>query len=350
MDQQQPSPWHIFFRSLNLPLLIGVLTVGTLACIALFGPLLAPHDPIQTHSILELPNGEFVVPPFSPGDVPGFPLGSDLDGRDVYSRLLWAVRPTLILALLTSLIRLVIGTLLGLFEGWYGGILGDAISGLTRVALGIPILVVAISVVYILGYRYEAWVFIIALSLTGWGATTKMISERTRQVRSQPFIEASRALGAGNLRLLWNHVLPQVRTLLSVLWAFEMASILLQLAELGFLGFFIGGGAIRLVPDPNSPTFISQIIAGMPELGQMLSSGWDNFLYSPWIALVAGTSFFFAIFSFMALGEGLKRFFAKTSGPLPVRALFFFNRSALIRRDQSDDGLVKRWRPDELTP
>ena len=108
------------------------------------------------------------------------------------------------------------------------------------------------------------------------------------------------------------YVLPQVQTLVLVTWAFEMSAVLLQLAELGFLGFFMGGGAIRLIPDPNSGGFISELMAGRPELGQMLSAGWENFFNVPWMSVVAGTAFFFAVFSFMMLSEGLKRYFAET--------------------------------------
>jgi ABC-type dipeptide/oligopeptide/nickel transport system permease subunit len=189
---------------------------------------------------------------------------------------------------------------------------------MTRVALGIPILIIAIVIVYVLGFRFEAWVFIIALSVTGWASSTVVMSERARLIRGEPFIEAAKAVGARERRLLLKHLLPQVRTLVIVIWTFEMSAVLLQLAELGFLGFFMGGGAFRLIPDPQSGGFISELIAGMPEMGQMLSAGWDNFLTAPRIALLAGTAFFFAIFSFQMLGEGLKRYYADRNRTVPA--------------------------------
>jgi peptide/nickel transport system permease protein len=298
-------------RRLNLPLVLGGVLVLFLLFIASFGPMLAPHDPMENYFLEPDRNGELKMAPFEPGEVPGFPLGTDLDGRDIVSRLLWAVRPTLILAVLVSIFRLGLGTVLGFIEGWRGGVLGAALSSLTRVALGIPIIVVGMIVIYILGFRFEAWVFIIALTLTGWAASAKVMSERARLLQGEPFIEAARAVGAREGRLLSRHALPQVRTLLLVVWTFEMGSILLQLAELGFLGFFMGGGALRLIPDPKSGGFFYELVSGYPELGQMLSAGWQNFLNVPRIALLAGTAFFFAIFSFMMLGEGLKRYFAE---------------------------------------
>jgi peptide/nickel transport system permease protein len=297
-------------RRLNLPLVLGGGLVIFLVSVALFGPTLAPHDPMEKYVLMPDRNGELKMAPFAPGEVPGFPLGTDLDGRDILSRLLWAVRPTLILTLLVSTFRLVFGTMLGFIEGWYGGVLGAVLTSLTRVALGIPIIIVGMIVIYILGFRFEAWVFIIALTLTGWAAAAKIMSERSRLLHGETFIQAARAIGAREGRLLTRHVLPQVRTLLLVIWTFEMGAVLLQLAELGFLGFFMGGGAIRLIPDPKSGGFFYELVSGHPELGQMLSAGWQNFLNAPRIAVLAGTAFFFAIFSFMVLGEGLERFFA----------------------------------------
>jgi ABC-type dipeptide/oligopeptide/nickel transport system permease subunit len=303
------------FSRLNPPLVLGGLLVSLLVLIALLGPVLARHDPMENFFMLEDRNGELQMAPFEPGQIPGFPLGSDLDGRDILSRLIHAVRPTLILSALVSTIRLVVGTGLGLLGGWYGGVLGDIIDSVTKIALGIPILILAIIVIYLLGFRFEAWIFIISLTLTGWANTTKIMSERARMLRGEPFIQAARSVGARESRLLWRHLLPQVQTLVLVLWTFEMSAVLLQLAELGFLGFFLGGGAIRLIPDPNSGGFFQEMIAGYPELGQMLSAGWGNFLNVPRIAVLAGTAFFIAIFSFMMLGEGLKRYFAERIRP-----------------------------------
>ena len=298
-------------RRLNFPLILGGVLVSFLIVLAVLAPWLAPHDPVHNYFMLEDRNGVLRMAPFEPGEVPGFPLGTDLDGRDILSRLIWAVRPTLLLATLITFIRLSVGVSLGFVEGWYGGVLGGVIASVTRVALGIPILILAIVVIYVLGFRFEAWVFIIALSVTGWAGATLVMSERARSLKGEPYMQAARSIGATERRLLWNHLFPQVRSLIVITGAFEMSAVLLQLAELGFLGFFMGGAAIRLIPDSESGGFISELIAGFPELGQMLSAGWDNFLNVPRIAVLAGTAFFMAIFSFMMLGEGLKRFFAE---------------------------------------
>ena len=138
------------FYRFNLPLVLGGILVGLLIFIALFASMLAPHDPLETFFMMRDRSGELKLAPFEPGQVPGFPLGSDLDGRDILSRLIWAVRPTLILATLVATNRLVVGTVLGFVQGWYGGVIGDVIASVTRVALGIPIIILAIIVISVL--------------------------------------------------------------------------------------------------------------------------------------------------------------------------------------------------------
>jgi ABC-type dipeptide/oligopeptide/nickel transport system permease subunit len=318
------------FHGLNLPLAIGLLLVGLLLAIALTGEWIAPQDPLETHFILKDRSGEFVTPPFAPGQIEGFLLGSDFDGRDVFSRLLIGVRPTLVLVIMVAAARLFAGTFFGVAEGWFEGLSGALIGSVTKIALSIPMLIIAIMVIYLFGLQTQAGVFVIALSLTGWGQAAHVIADRVRIVKRETYIEASRALGAGSFRILWKHVIPQIRTLLIVTLSFEMSAVLLQMAELGFLGYFMGGGAIRLVPDGKSPAFIPVRIAGPPELGQMLAGGWSNFIYTPLLPVMVGTVFFLAVFSFMMLGEGLKRYYSETSSPGPMSALRF----ALWRRSE----------------
>ena len=331
--QHDAGFWESFahkFRRLNLPLVIGLVLVGLLLVIALTGEWIAPQDPLETHFILKDRNGELVTPPFAPGQIDGFLLGSDFDGRDVFSRLLIGVRPTLVLVIMVAAARLIAGTFFGVAEGWFEGLPGALMGSVTKIVLSIPMLIIAIMVIYLFGLQTQAGVFVIALSLTGWGQAARVIADRVRIVKRETYIEASRALGAGSFRILRKHIIPQIRTLLIVTLSFEMSAVLLQMAELGFLGYFMGGGAIRLVPDGKSPAFIPVRIAGPPELGQMLAGGWSNFIYTPLLPVMVGTVFFLAVFSFMMLGEGLKRYYSETSSPGPMSALRF----ALWRRSE----------------
>jgi ABC-type dipeptide/oligopeptide/nickel transport system permease subunit len=149
----------------------------------------------------------------------------------------------------------------------------------------------------------------LALSFTGWASSAALVRARVRGIRGEPYIEAARALGASDGFIFRRHVLANLRRLLPVMAAFEMGGVLLLLAELGFLGFFLDGGLNRFVARGDSAGAWMVRTAGTPELGQLLSGGWQNFYQSPWMALWGGAAFFLAVLSFMLLGEGLKRRF-----------------------------------------
>lgn len=303
-------------RRYNFLLILGMVLVVGMAILALFGQWLSPHNPLERYYIWQDYKGEWHTPPFDPFEVAAFPLGTDHVGRDVLSRLIWALQPTLALATIVALTRLLAGTVLGFLEGWYSDKwTGDLITGVTQAAASIPLLIVALMVPGLIGYfndeiTHALPAFLIGLSLTGWAPTAQLMAERVRTVRQEQYIEAARALGAGDGRILVNHVLPQVRTLLPILLAFEMSAVLLQMAELGFLGFYYGGTETFMVPDGITPGFRVFPVAGQPELGQMLSAGWDNLFLIPWVGLWSGTMFFLAVLSFTLLGEGLKRYYA----------------------------------------
>ena len=310
---------------INFPLLIGVPLVLLFVIIAIFGPWLSPHHPIERFDIVQDDNGNFHVPPFKPGEVAGFPLGTDHIGRDVASRLLWAPQPTFFLVLGVALCRILIGTLVGLLEGWHTGRTSDLIRAVGQAAGALPMLIVAmltITIFSLAGLGDSTGPFLLALTITGWAGPAKIVAERVRLLRTEPYIEASRALGASDLRIVFKHLLPQVMTILPVILAFEMSATLLVTAELGFLKFFIGGAEMFAVPNGRDPGVTLFPVPGMPELGQMLSVGWDNFFLEPWVAVWVGATFFYAIFAFMMLGEGLKRRIARgTHRQMPARLL-----------------------------
>lgn len=289
-------------------MLIGIGLITLWIVVVFAGPQFALHDPMARNAIIRDPNGSWLTPPFPPFVVADYPLGVDLAGRDVLSRLLWAVRPTFFLAMITGFTRLLLGTALGILEGWYSGRwLGDAINTMTSFAASVPVLLAAILVIGLLGiYAPSWWYFVIGLSVTGWAATAQLVAKQVLGMRKEQYIESARALGAGDLQILVRHVLPQIRLLLPMILAFELSATLLQMAELGFLGVFLGRAEAFDVPVGNLPGFRIQPIPGQPELAQMLSAGWESILLTPWIAILSGTTFFLIIFSFMVLGEGLR--------------------------------------------
>ncbi|MBE0671193.1 MAG: PQQ-binding-like beta-propeller repeat protein [Anaerolineales bacterium] len=287
-------------KKLNWYLIFGGVFVALISFIAIFGPFFAPHDPMQENYTLEV-DGLIRTPPYRMFDVPGYILGTDRFGRDLYSRLLYAVRPTMIMVLSVAGVRLLLGIILGMATGWMEGRLGRLLESLLSTALSIPVLIAAIFGIYMVGIEKGLLAFIVGLGITGWAETARIVSEQTRAIKTQTFVEAARALGASDRRVLYIHVLRQIMSMLWMLLAFEVSATLLVSAELGFLGYYIGGGVWIEILD-----FVTVNVEGLPELGQMLSSSLVK-ISDPTVLIIVGSIVCMGVLGFNLLGEGLRR-------------------------------------------
>ncbi|MCC6299632.1 MAG: PQQ-binding-like beta-propeller repeat protein [Anaerolineales bacterium] len=316
-------------RHINLPLFSGIFLAGLILLIALLGPYYALHNPLEETHVAQV-DGKWINAPFPPFTVPGFPLGSDNFGRDVFSQMLWALRPTLLLVGYVALIRLLLGTLIGLIAGWDSKFLGSALNSIIGAALSIPTLLVALAIVSVAGSTWGPWGFVLGLSLTGWADSARIVRDQTRIARGQVFVEAARALGQTSFQTVTSHILRQVLPFVWMLLTFEISSTLLVVAGLGFLGYYVGGEVWIWISDTAATR-----LSGMPELGQMLSSVSGDIYTGPWKMFATGTLVFITVLGFNLLGEGLRRI--ASSGTQPSRW-----REALLRW---------RWRfEDETLP
>ena len=286
-------------RKTNWSLLIGSMIVLSVALIAILGPKIAPQDPIEEHTILQQ-GDEWVIPPFNAFEVKGYVLGTDEFGRDLLSRVLYAVRPTLIMVTFVAVVRLFLGTLIGLGAGWSNGWIGRLLDGMISAALSIPILIVALVAIAILGAEIGLMAFIVGLSINGWGETARFVREQTIMIKGQLYIESAHALGASSFQMLIRHVLRQIMPMVWMLFSFEISGTLMVTAGLGFLGYFIGGDVWIEVAD-----FVSRRTSGAPELGQMLATSWVNLL-QPWPLVLTGSVIFITVLGFNLLGNGLR--------------------------------------------
>ena len=282
----------------NWALIIGGLLVLLIIFLAIAGPSLAPNDPLEENIIIKI-GEKWFIPPFE-FFTPGFPLGSDNFGRDLFSRLLWAIRPTMIMVSIVAASRMVIGIVIGLLAGWLTPRAARMVDSLIEIALAIPVLLIALGTIALVGVELGIWAFVIGLSLTGWVDTAQQVREQTRIVKSQSFIEAAQSLGASSRQILIHHVLKQITPMIAMLFAFEISSTLMTTAGLGFLGYYIGGDVWVEVSD-----FVYRRTSGMPELGQMLATSWVT-LTQPWTMVVVGTAIFITVLGFNLLGEGLR--------------------------------------------
>ena len=294
----------------NIPLLVGLILTGLFLLVSLFGPTLATYDPMRVFNELVEVDGQQRYPsrnPVPPLAAQEFPLGTDNAGRDLLSRLLYAVRPTLILCFVIAALRITIGVLLGLVAGWFGGLAERIIDVLTGASLAIPILIFALAVISFLG-EPTLWTFIVALVATGWANTAVFVKNATQVTKQSPYIEGARAVGVRPFGILRRYIMPQLWPTLPAQIAFELSASLLVVAELGFLGLFIGEAFVRIAEDPNSAgTIPVGLTASFPELAQMLSDFWSKMIISPWEIAIVGFVIFLQIFAFNMLGEGLRR-------------------------------------------
>jgi peptide/nickel transport system permease protein len=283
--------------SINWVLWVGILLALAVGLMAVFGPGFAPADPMQ-ESYIGQSGDRFIKPPFPPNTVDGYPLGSDEWGRDLLSRLLWAVRPTMLLVLVVAAVRLVVGITAGLVSGWSRSWVARLLDTLISACLTAPVFFVALCVIALVGSKWGVWAFILGLSLTGWAEAARLVREQTRALRTQTFVEASRAMGASSEAQLLSHILPHVLPMMWIQLSFEVAGTLLAAAALGFLGYYMNGIWIPV------GDWIGQRATGMPELGEMLGSATTQRI--PWSALFSGTVVVMIVLAFNIMGEGLR--------------------------------------------
>jgi peptide/nickel transport system permease protein len=296
--------------SRNYPLLMGVVLAGIILFFATFGSRLAPHEPMKVFNDLIRLDNEVFSParqPVPPLQVDLFLLGTDNAGRDLYSRLLWAFRPTMILCLAIALSRIILGVMLGLIAGWFGGTVQRLIDIVISICLTVPILLFALALILFIGNR-ELSTFIVALVATGWAGTAVYVRNSTQVIKQAPYIDGARAVGVPPFGILRNHVFPQLWPTLPALISLELAATLLVIAELGFLGMFIGEAFIIMIDDPSTGDVMpGGLTASFPELGQMMSDFWSKMIRTPWELAIISLVIFLIIFTFNILGEGLRR-------------------------------------------
>lgn len=292
-------------RSKNWPLILGITIASFLVLLALAGPLIAPHDPLA-RTLVAVIGGQRRGVPFPPFGSWEFPFGSDRFGRDLYSRLLWAFRPTLLLVAIVGGIRLILGLVIGMLAGWGRGSASRGLSMLIDGALSVPILVVALATIAAVGIERGLIAFIAGMALTGWAETAQTVRAQTQLVAAQPYIQSARALGATGPQIIIRHISRHIATLVGMLLAFEISATLMLTAALAFMGYFIGGGQWIIVSGEVIP--VAERVAGLPELGQLIGTAQVRISSQPpWEMIFPGLAVFVAILGFTLLGEGLRR-------------------------------------------
>ncbi len=284
----------------SVPFTVGALVLAVMLAMVIFGQAVAPSSPYSPVARISL-DGVDRYAPFPPSATS--PMGTDAQGRDILSLLLFGARRTLGLAFFAVVARMILGIVLGALAGWFSGSLLDrALSGLNQVMAAFPSLLLAMLLIYALGIQEGLWVFALALCLVGWGEVSQHVRGQVMRIRQQDYVEGALATGLGDVQLLARHVLPNILPSLVILAFLEMGGVLMLLGELGFIGLFIGGGwATRNTLDAAVTYF------DVPEWGVMLSNTWRSFRSQPWMTFYPALTFTVAIIGFNLFGEGLRR-------------------------------------------
>jgi peptide/nickel transport system permease protein len=274
-NPQQPKRSHLWRRMQEQPLAtLGVLLLAVFVGCALFAPWLAPQNPAQ----LDL-GGRLLAPGH------GHWFGTDELGRDILSRTLYGARISLVVAVSVVSLSLFVGVIAGALSGFYGGWIDTAINiYLTNAFLALPGILLAIAFVAFLGPGL--FNLILALAISGWVGYARLVRAQVMAVKEREFVEAARALGASDLRLLCRHILPNIVQPLIVQAAIGMASAVLAEATLSFLG--LG------VPPPTA------------SWGSMLNDARSHLFDSPHLVVFPALAVMLAVLSFNFIGDALR--------------------------------------------
>lgn len=262
----------VYFRQHRLAL-VGAGIVVALLVVALLAPIIAPRNPIEQDLYNRLRSPDL-----------SYPLGTDDFGRDILSRIIYGSRISLRIGLISISIALLAGSIIGLAAGCRGGIIDSLVMRFMDIILAFPSILLAIAIVAVIGPGIEN--VMIAVSIVMVPQFARLVRASALSIRELPYIEATRALGSGEFRLMFRGVLPNCLAPLIVQATLSLGTAMLDAAGLSFLGL----GA-------QPPT---------PEWGSMLSNGRELLLKAPWVMAFPGVAIFVVVLGLNFLGDGLR--------------------------------------------
>lgn len=280
----QPSPikfisqrrrmWNTFLR--NRVAVLGLWLVIAIVVLSVGAPWLSPKDPL-----VQDPKNRLSAPG------PEYLLGQDTFGRDIWSRLLSAGHISLLVGVCSVLLGGALGVALGLIAGYSGGRVENLIMRLVDVLMAFPSLLLGITVLAVLGSGIEKMILAIGIMLSP--AFARVVHGNTLSLKEREFVEAARCIGAGQVRILRLHILPNILGDILVLGSLWTASAIRIEANLSFIGLGIS---------PPTPTW-----------GNMIREGSVHLLNAPWLSVFPGLAILITVLAFNLLGDGLRDVF-----------------------------------------
>jgi peptide/nickel transport system permease protein len=272
------SQWAIAGRHFKKnKLAIGGLAVMIiLYLVTLLTPLIAPYDPAV--------QGDIITSRYLPPSAAHW-LGTDKFGRDILSRVLYGARISLSIGFVAVGISITLGTLIGALAGYFGGWVDTVLMRFTDMMLAFPRLVLLIVVIAVFESP-SIWLVVVVLGLTGWMGTSRIVRGEVLSLREREFVQAARALGMGDLRIIMRHVIPNTMAPVIVSATLGIGLTILTEASLSFLGLGV-----------QPPT---------PSWGNMVADGRDALTEAWWIATFPGLAIVLTVVAFNLLGDGLR--------------------------------------------
>jgi peptide/nickel transport system permease protein len=266
-----PSAWKRATRSGGL--IIGLALVAAMVLLALFAPWIAPYDPNEQDVLLNL------APPSAE-----HPFGNDVFGRDVLSRVIWGARVSLFVGSVATLAGILVGTIIGIVSGYYGGLVDKLVTAATDILLSFPQLIMGLILVAVLGP--SLFNLILAIAITAAPAFIRVARGSTLAMKERDFVDACRALGYGDLRIMFLHVLPNIMDEVVVMGSLWLAAAIRTESTLAFIG--LG------VPPPTATW------------GGIIRDGFDNLLDAPWLSVFPSLAILVVMIALNLVGDGLR--------------------------------------------
>jgi peptide/nickel transport system permease protein len=241
---------------------------------AVFAPVISPYHPVDDANLLNAeikPNREF-------------PFGTDSQGRDILSRIIYGSQVSLSVGLLAQIANTLIGIVLGLTAGYFGKLWDDIVMGFTNIMISIPPMIFALAIMALLGPGL--FNLFLALGLTNWSYSCRITRSQVLSARSLTYVQASRALGYSNKQIMFSQILPNVMGPVLVVATLGVAQTILLEAALSFLGLGV-----------QPPT---------PSWGGMLATARDQFFTTPWLSIFPGIAIFITVLGLNLFGDGLR--------------------------------------------
>lgn len=213
-------------KNWNGKVTLGVIILSVVLLVAIFAPQIAPHDPY-----------EFGIPYLRPSAE--HPLGTNDVGQDILSELIYGTRISLLIGIISALAVTVVGVTLGILAGYLGGWIDRIISQIINVAMALPSMPLTIILVAFLDA--SIWNIILAICITAWTGTARIIRSRVQQLKTLPFVQIEKTLGASNLYIMFRHILPNLGEIVFIRSVLSVGSAMLMEASLSFLGLGVIG-------------------------------------------------------------------------------------------------------------